>query len=232
VAREYENEIRNRTRLHLNNYIQVKKNTVHQVVDHSLFFPLQVISEVKKIQGWLSDAESELLMALALKACIKFPEAHVVEIGSFHGKATILLGKIAKSISNEIKVFAVDQHDGKLGALGSNLCVFEPSLESFNLNIENADLTDTVISCVCKSIDVKWDNAISLLFIDGLHDYISINDDFQHFSSFVEVYGYIAFHDYADYYPDVQAYVNQLLISGSYRQVHLADSLIVIQKIS
>jgi hypothetical protein len=232
VAREYDNEIRNRTRLHLNNYIPAKKNTVQKAIDQSLFFPLQVISETKKIEGWLSDAESELLMAFALKACIKFPDAHVVEVGSFHGKATILLGKIAKSISNEIKVYAVDQHDGKLGALGSNLCVFEPSLESFNLNIENADLLDTVISCVCKSIDVKWDSAISLLFIDGLHDYISINDDFQHFSSFVEVYGYVAFHDYADYYPDVQAYVNQLLTSGNYRQVHQADSLIVIQKIS
>ena len=232
VAREYDDEIRNRTRLYLNNYIPAKNDIVHEPVDQSLFFPLQVITEIQKIQGWLSDAECELLMATALKACFKFSGAHVVEIGSFHGKATVLLGKIAKSISDEIKVIAVDQHDGKLGALGSDLCVFEPSFESFKLNIENAGLSDTVISQVGKSVEVKWDKAISLLLIDGLHDYISINDDFRHFSPFVEVNGYVVFHDYADYYPDVQAYVNQLLAKGEYQEVCLAESLIVIQKIS
>src|SRR5271169_1790367 len=37
------------------------------------------------------------------------------------------------------------------------------------------------------------------------------------------------FHDYADYYPGVKIFVNELLTRGDYKKVHQALSLIVIR---
>jgi hypothetical protein len=38
----------------------------------------------------------------------------------------------------------------------------------------------------------------------------------------------VAFHDYAHYYPDVVAFVDELLSAGAYTVVDRADSLIVL----
>jgi len=43
---------------------------------------------------------------------------------------------------------------------------------------------------------------------------------------------YAAFHDYADYYPGVKTFVNELLKTGRYAKVHCVSSLIVLQRIS
>jgi hypothetical protein len=70
-----------------------------------------------------------------------------------------------------------------------------------------------------------------MIFIDGLHDYPNVARDFIHFSKWIVEGGYIAFHDYASYYPGVMAFVNELLETGNYRQVELIGSMILLQKI-
>ncbi len=77
---------------------------------------------------------------------------------------------------------------------------------------------------------LQWNQPVSLLFIDGLHDYTSVSKDFWHFADWVDKDGYIAFHDYADYFPGVKAFVNELLQTGKYILVHKVDTLIVIKK--
>ncbi|GGA88581.1 glycosyltransferase [Puia dinghuensis] len=77
---------------------------------------------------------------------------------------------------------------------------------------------------------VDWQQPISLLFIDGLHDYVSLLRDFPLFSPWMRPGAYAAFHDYADYSPGVQAFVNELLASGVYHKVYLTGSLIILQK--
>jgi Glycosyl transferase family 2 len=42
--------------------------------------------------------------------------------------------------------------------------------------------------------------------------------------------GLVAFHDYADYYPGVQTFVDELLAAGRYEKVHLARSLMVVRR--
>ena len=80
------------------------------------------------------------------------------------------------------------------------------------------------------SYNVVWQKPICLLFIDGLHDYPNVARDFWHFSKWVCTGGYVAFHDYSDYYPGVRTFVDELLFSGTYRKINLADSLMVVQK--
>jgi glycosyltransferase involved in cell wall biosynthesis len=230
VPRAYDNTIRKHARETLNNYSKTPNTLPFHASDDRLFFAHKTIDYIKEIKGWLSDAEAELLMAITLKACCLSTHAHVVEVGSYQGKATVLMGTVARSLSKNVKVYAIDQHDGIIGSKDQGLHSSEPSLESFTKNIKQANLTDTVISIASKSRDVDWNEPISLLLIDGLHDYISVNEDFRQFSSFVIPGGYVAFHDYADYFPDVKAFVNEAVDEKVYRKMHLTDSLIVLQK--
>ena len=78
--------------------------------------------------------------------------------------------------------------------------------------------------------EVRWDQPISLLLIDGLHDYANVSRDFFHFEKWVASNAYVAFHDYADYFPGVKAFVDELLRSGQYRKVSLVKSMMVLQK--
>src|SRR4026209_608856 len=62
------------------------------------------------IEGWLTDAEGELLFRLAA-ACP--PDLAVVEIGSWKGKATVWLASGVRSSTGTL-VFAIDPHEQSL----------------------------------------------------------------------------------------------------------------------
>jgi hypothetical protein len=78
---------------------------------------------------------------------------------------------------------------------------------------------------------VKWDKPISLLLIDGLHDYPSVSGDFFKFSDWIKPGGFVAFHDYADYFPGVKAFVDELTSTADYTLVDKVESFIVVEKV-
>src|SRR5690606_1944091 len=117
--------------------------------------------------------------------------------------------------------YAIDPHEGMVGAADQGIEKLQPSLDSFQNNIKKNDLTDMVVLIKDYSYRVLWEEPISFLFIDGLHDYPNVARDFYKFSPFVISGGFIAFHDYADYYPGVMALVNEVLDSSSYQKVKL-----------
>jgi predicted O-methyltransferase YrrM len=171
-------------------------------------------------------------MSASLKACIDLPAPHsIVEIGSYQGKSTVLLGSVVKAFFPGAKVYAIDPHNGVIGASDQGIHSVSPTLEMFKKNIANAGLTEVIETIVNYSYKVDWQAPVSLLFIDGLHDYPNVSRDFWHFSNWVNSGGYIVFHDYADYYPGVQAFVNELLETGQYLKAQQARSLIVLQKL-
>ncbi|MBD0287504.1 MAG: class I SAM-dependent methyltransferase [Flavisolibacter sp.] len=230
VERKYENVLRKSIRQQFNHYVQVC-SPGYEEESTDVIGPMSAFKKMKEIKGWLEEKEADLLMATALKAGIKNPGNHtIVEIGAYEGKATVLLGTVVKEFFPGVKIAAIDPHDGRLGALDQELITVEPSLTKLRANIESAGLQNVVEIIQAYSYDVKWETPISFLIIDGLHDYPSVARDFWHFSAFIDTGGYIAFHDYADYYPGVQAFVEELLESKSYRKVQKADSLIVLQK--
>ena len=231
VARKYDDTIRKYAREKLDHYIQKQEDT-EVCNDDKLLLPLKALHEIQKIEGWFSNAEAELLLACSLKACNRCPSAHLVEVGSYHGKATVLLGRIARSVSDKIKVYAVDLHTGILGSADQGLHQYPPSLPYFKKNIEEAKLSEIVIPVLSESKNVKWELPISFLLIDGLHDYLNVSTDFTRFSTFVQIGGYVAFHDFADYYPDVVAFATELILKRSYQKIHQADSLLILQKIN
>jgi glycosyltransferase involved in cell wall biosynthesis/predicted O-methyltransferase YrrM len=232
VPRQYEQPIRKYIRERSAHYThQTKINMPEKKSKDNLLLVSALINRVKKIKGWLSDAEADLLIATALKACTQsVPPQHIVEIGSFHGKSTVALGNVVKYLFPSAKVFAIDPHEGTVGAVDQGLQTLSPTLQEFRKNIEHEDLTEVVELIHDYSYNVKWKKPIQMIFIDGLHDYPSVSKDFRHFSKWIVKNGYVAFHDYADYYPGVKTFVNELMESGEYNKMHQADSLIVVQK--
>jgi len=231
VQRAYDNPIRKQARQKSQHYIDSGK-TLKQTENVDLLRILPLLERVKKIEGWLGDLEADLLVATTLKACCSLPAPqHVVEVGSYQGKSTVVLGSVTKALFPEAKVFAIDPHEGMVGATDQGLQRVAPTLEKFMANISGAGLDNQVVLIKDYSFQVNWKLPIAFLFIDGLHDYPNVARDFWKFSPYVVPGGYIAFHDYADYYPGVKALVDELLGSGGYAKVALAESLMVVQKI-
>jgi hypothetical protein len=68
------------------------------------------------------------------------------------------------------------------------------------------------------------------LLIDGLHDYASVAADFRHFESALTPSSYVAFHDYADYFPGVMRLVGELVDSGAFTCVERIGTLVLLRR--
>jgi len=233
VARKYSDPTRKFIREKFNNYHHEYRNKYqHNGSNADLPPASQLIQKIKGIEGWLSDREADLLINSTLAVCKDMPPPYnIVEIGSYHGKSTILFGSIAKKFFPETRIYSIDTHDGMLGAADQELQSFPPSYEIFKKNIESAGLSELVEIIKDNSNNVSLQVSISLLFVDGLHDYLNVARDFSHFSRWIRPEGYVAFHDYAPYFPGVMKLVHEILASGTYRTVAKTESLIVIQKL-
>jgi glycosyltransferase involved in cell wall biosynthesis/predicted O-methyltransferase YrrM len=232
VQRQYNDPVRNHARQRFGHYVDNNSRSSDNHSSAAMILTSALLNKVKQIEGWLDDQEADLLMSTAIKACIDLPASQaIVEIGSYQGKSTVLLGTVVKNYFPQGRVYAIDPHEGVVGAADQGLQSTPPTLVRFRQNIEAAGLSAVVETIKEFSFNVQWNKPISLLFIDGLHDYPNVARDFWHFVDWVKQGGYIAFHDYADYYPGVQAFVNEILAGGAYRKVQLANSLMVVQKI-
>jgi Methyltransferase domain len=187
---------------------------------------------MRQIDGWLRDEEADLLMVLASVAALEVSEGAIVEVGSYCGKSTSVLGSVVRRLAPDVPVYAIDPHEGEHGAQDSSYGVQhgEPTFDAFLRTLSDADLTDIVRPIRQPSFEVDWHDPIRLLFIDGLHDYLNVSRDFFHFEPWIAVGGYVAFHDCEDTYPGVRAFVRQVLVSGEYRAIRQAESLAVVQK--
>jgi glycosyltransferase involved in cell wall biosynthesis len=236
VPRRYEDPVRKHIRQLFNHYdngvspgaIMSPTNNSH---DTELLLTLPILARMRQVEGWLEEDEADALIAVTQRALTTLPDTPVVvEIGSYCGRSTIVLGSVSKHIPGS-KVYAIDPHDGKVGALDQGIRTLEPSLAKFKRNIAQANLETAVELIQAPSFEVEWTKPIAILLIDGLHDYTNVARDFYHFESHVASGGFVAFHDYADYYPGVKALVHEVLRSGKYRTVHCVRSLMVIQRL-
>jgi predicted O-methyltransferase YrrM len=193
---------------------------------------LPILQAMQRIPGYLSEEEADLLIAAAAHTLRTLERADcVVELGSFHGRSTVLLGMVAKTVRPEAKVYAIDPHQGEISSSDPSFNV-EPSFGPFLRNISNAGLIDIVIPIKERSGDVQWNRPIGLLFIDALHDYDSVAQDFARFAPWVVPGGLIAFHDYGHpYFPGVATFVDEIVDRGSYQPVQCGAGLIILEKL-
>ena len=236
IPRNYTDGLRKRIREQLGDYrISSSGGSVMTQTDPKgglgLVLSVPILDRMRKIRGWLEDEEADLLIASSSRALSSLPtDAAVVEIGSFCGRSTIVLGSVIKALGVPTRIYAIDPHDGVVGSADSGTQTLGPTLAVFQRNIGENELTSVVEVMTKRSFEVDWDKPIAFLFIDGLHDYGNVSRDFQHFEPWVVPGGYIAFHDYAEYYPGVKILMDEILALPQFERVCSARSMIVIRK--
>ena len=237
VARRYDDPSRSAIRGRFAQYrspsstrsIQVARGSI-EAVDAELRQP--ILREMREIEGWLTPAEGNLLISATHQALNECPHTNaIVEVGSYCGRATVVLGSVVRAVRATARVWAVDPHDGFVGALDRGLERVEPTLERLRRNIEKARLSPFVEIVQAQAEHVPWSEPLCMLLIDGLHDYPNVLKDFSHFESYLVDGALVAFHDYAEYFPGVPAFVDELVASGRYRAIGRARSLIVLSKV-
>lgn len=129
------------------------------------------------IEGWLTDAEGELLYSLAKRCC---GAGVIVEIGSWKGKSTVCLAR-GSNAGSKTPVFAVD-----------------PNIPTeFQQNIVQAGVEHLVVPIIKTSEEASSNfiQPVELLFIDGDHQYESVKRDFDLWFPRLIESGTIVFHD-------------------------------------
>lgn len=185
----------------------------------------EILARMEPIPGWFTVEEAGALLGAAVAALTQTPGPHqIVEIGSFSGRSTTVLGSAVQALSPASTVHAVDPHDGCTAGGRS-------TADRFARNIGELGLAEHVRLIKQCSFDVEWDQPISLLFVDGLHDFASVAIDLFHFEHHVIDGGLVAFHDYEAGWPEVVAFVDQLTTSGKYEQLTIGGSCIVLRKL-
>jgi methyltransferase family protein len=237
VARRYDDPSRSAVRHRFAQYRNLNGSRSAQVARQSIppvgdELRQPILREMKEIEGWLTRAEADLLIVATHQALRDCPHANaLVEVGSFCGRATIVLGSVVRALRSTARVWAIDPHDGFVGAHDCGLERVGPTLPTLKKNIEQARLSPFVEIVQAHAEDVPWSEPLCLLLIDGLHDYPNVLKDFSHFEPHLVDGALVAFHDYAKYFPGVPAFVDELSASGRYETLARAKSLIVLRKL-
>jgi predicted O-methyltransferase YrrM len=158
--------------------------------------------------GWCRPAERHLLYHLARSG----PGAGaIVELGSWKGLSTIYLAAGSKQGGRE-RVTAIDP--------------FSPERHvEFHKNLLGAGVADWVRPHVAESVAAArdWDGGpIRLLYIDALHTYPQVRQDYEAWYPLVAPGGLIAFHDALEpNHPDVSRFLDELLPGDHWSGCHI-----------
>jgi hypothetical protein len=200
-------------------------------LDPPLLLTQPILAKMRAIEGWLEDDEADLLMAGAARALAEQPESGaIVEVGSYCGKATVVLASVLQALRPAAKVHAIDAHDGRLGA-ADKIVQMTPSLSKLQGNLDAAGVSQYVHILQSRTQELSWSGAITFLLIDGLHDYASVSGDFRHFENALMPGSYAAFHDYAAYFPGVMRFVGELVDSSQYSCVQRVGSMVLLRSV-
>ena len=151
----------------------------------------EIADLARGIDGWLFEAETVLLYDLARQAD---PKGVIVEIGSWKGKSTVCMAKGSEA-GTGVKIYAIDPHTGSEEHRTDGWKVW--TFDEFKANIQKAGVADRIVPLVKPSVEAaqNFDQPVSLIFIDGAHDYDSVKADFEAWFPKVIEGGIIAFHD-------------------------------------
>lgn len=136
------------------------------------------------IPGWLTEAQARRLWEEARP----LPSGStVVEIGSHQGRSTVVL---ASALRGNGTVVAIDPFvEGRLFGGPSTRTAFEANLASYDL-----ESTVRLVPDYSTRVRPDWGQQITLLYVDGKHDYWTCSDDLRWSRSLVDG-GTVLVHD-------------------------------------
>ena len=196
----------------------------------ALLKPREIIATMQGVAGWLADDEAELLIAAAAHVTRGGGARTLVEIGSYQGRSTVVLGAALRALSPQSRLYAIDPHEGIVGAADARLNHGSPTFEAFLANVAAAGVSELVEPVRSLSYETEWDRPIDLLFVDGLHDRLNVERDFRHFEPFLAEGACVLFHDYAHYYPGVVEFVDLLVAGEGWEMADRASSMAMLHR--
>lgn len=177
----------------------------------------------REVPGFLGDNEARFLAMLA--ACAP-ADGLIVEIGSFKGKSTVLLGSVAAQCGLG-RIVAIDPHTSP-SPTDPGLPPGASSFEELRAALRSAKLEDQVEVHRTFSREVArgWNRPIRLLWIDGEHTYKGAKEDFDMFMPFLASGGVVALHDALHAFEGpIRVFVEEILRSDRFGAAGFVQSI-------
>jgi predicted O-methyltransferase YrrM len=179
--------------------------------------------EARKVAGHLEENEARFLGLLA--ACVPANGA-IIEIGSFRGRSTVMLAKVASHYGLG-PVVAIDPHNSPI-LLDHQANPQASSYQDFLNSIRTAGVSNDVESHLAYSTDVAsaWNRPIRLLWIDGDHSYEGAKKDLDGFLPRLVPGGVLAYHDALNAFPGpIRVFVEDVLRSDRFGPAGFVHSI-------
>ena len=168
----------------LDSYGEITQSSIANQTDR--FMPKHLFTERgNSLSDTSVTSKQAELLDIAVAATEHFTES-IVEIGSYRGVTTQRLAIATKRL-----VYAVDPYIG-YGGWDSDLAVFNNRVQS----LSNLHLLRSTSGSAFKQLQNKL---LSMVFIDGVHDFSNTWFDFVSWSTLVMPGGLIAMHDVDDF---------------------------------
>jgi predicted O-methyltransferase YrrM len=197
----------------------------------------------EKVTGFMPAAEGRALYDTALHY---LGNGIGVEIGTYCGKSTLLLGAAAQQGGGV--VYTVDHHHGSEehqpgweyhdASMVDSVTGRFDTLPTARHTLDAAGLDDHIVAVVGKSAVVArgWRMPLRLLFIDGGHSEEAAQRDFDGWAKWVDVTGALVIHDvFPDPRDGGQApyhIYRRALDTGDFREVGITGSMRVLERVS
>ncbi|MCP4748217.1 MAG: class I SAM-dependent methyltransferase [Desulfobacteraceae bacterium] len=202
-----------------------------------------MFSITEKVKGFLDPHEGQRLYELARQAA---PLGPCLEIGSYCGKSAVYLGQ--GCLEHGRILFSVDHHRGseeqQPGEEYFDPAVFNPrsyevdTLPFFRDTLKKANLEDTVVPIVCRSLIAAqaWKTPLALVFIDGGHAYETVLADYNAWAGHILPGGFLIIHDiFMDPCQGGQApcqIYQKALASGLFKKLPMTKTLGVLRRLA
>jgi predicted O-methyltransferase YrrM len=149
----------------------------------------------ESIEGWMTRNE---LLWLTEQACSC---TRIIEIGVWKGRSTMAL---CDALPDGGEVIAIDHFNGgrdqeECQKLAVEERIFDAARENLREHIESGKLRLMPMDSRDAFFWIQRDiglNSVDMLFIDGGHDFLMVNNDISMYRSFVKPGGLISGHDY------------------------------------
>lgn len=166
----------------------------------------------KPIDGWLSHDQAQALYT----AAVGKRDGAIVEIGSHHGRSTVILGATGH------RVVAIDPFDNARWGGG------EDAHSVFQRNVDGLEI-ELIRKTSSEAAD-GWDGAIGLLFLDGSHALEQVRRDMDEWQPEIVEGGRIFIHDAFSCIAVTKAILERHLFNRRWRYRGAAGSLVCFER--
>ncbi|MGC1620971.1 MAG: class I SAM-dependent methyltransferase [Candidatus Acidiferrum sp.] len=177
----------------------------------------------REVPGHLAESEARFLGLLA--ACVPASGA-IVEIGSFKGRSTVMLAKVASHYGCG-SVVAIDPHNSPI-LVNIPTNPETSSYQDFLDNVRAAGVSNHVEphAAYSKEVAKSWDRPIRFLWIDDDHSYEGAKSDLDGFFPHLVPRGVVAFHDALNDFPGpIRVFVEDVLRSDRFGPAGFVHSI-------